>query len=162
MWGSCIQVVHFGPPTWRSTGHFCTSGFGGRVQAGTLCISRNRDTPQVWYQVLKLSGFALFQSRFRLTSFNKTITIACVVCLCVCLFLKICIYSTLDLNQRTGVEAESRTGWADGWLGRRSSLRCAPDFLAQHQHWEPRPLPHPSTALLSTCLVLEIRCSPIF
>lgn len=88
------------------TGHFCTSGFLGGGQGpcrDPQRISRNRDTPQVWYQVLKLLGFALFQSRFRLASFNKTITIACVVCLRVCLFLKTCIYSTLDMNQGTGV-----------------------------------------------------------
>lgn len=63
------------------TGHFRTCDFGVRVQAGTHRISRGRDTPQVRYQVLKLWGFALFQSHFRLLSFNKTITIACVVCL---------------------------------------------------------------------------------
>lgn len=67
--------------------------------------------PQFWYQVLgkktkqkkKLLGLALFQSRSRLTSFNKTITIACVV-----FFFFYCppgaktvFYSTLDLNQGT-------------------------------------------------------------
>lgn len=47
--------------------------------------------PQFWYQVLgkkkkkKLLGLALFQSRFRLASFNKTITIACVVVFSFCL-----------------------------------------------------------------------------
>lgn len=77
-----------GCASWCKTGPFCTTGFGGRVQAGTRCIVRNRDTPQVRYQVLKRRGFTLFQSRFRLPSFNKTITIvACVICLCVYLFV---------------------------------------------------------------------------
>lgn len=93
-WGSCIQVVHFfffGPTNsegrastaaYIQTGHFCSIWLWGPSK-GPRRISRNRDTPQVWYQVLKLTGFALFQSRVRLASFNKTITIAC-VCVFVC------------------------------------------------------------------------------
>lgn len=43
-------------------------------------------SPHVWYQVLNLWGLALFQSRFRLASFNETITVACVVSV-FCLFV---------------------------------------------------------------------------
>lgn len=43
------------------------------------------------------------------------------------------------------------------------SQTCPRIFLAQHQHWEPRPPPTPSSsALLSTCLVLNIWYSPWF
>lgn len=125
---SCIQVVSFGPPTLKVVPANKQQVVSAHPALGNSRFGRNRVTPQVWYQVLKRTGFALFQSRFRLSSFKKTITIACV-----CLFLKTCIYSTLDLNQATGVGSGKE--WEGGSLGRRSSLRCALDFFwAQHQH----------------------------
>lgn len=65
LWATCGEAVSRwfisdlqseGRASQYITGHFCTSGFGVGVQAGTQCIGRNRDTPQVWYQVLKLFG----------------------------------------------------------------------------------------------------------
>lgn len=66
--------------------------FGG-YRAGTQRISRNRGlgtsilVPSLRKKKKKkkLLGLALFQSRFRLASFNKTITIACVVVFSFCL-----------------------------------------------------------------------------
>lgn len=118
--------------------------------------AETRDAPQVRYQVLKLSAgwfLTLFQSHFRLASFNETITIACAVCFCAIGPEKPAFCSTLDLNQRE--EGEVEPSGRDGWPG--PSLRRALGF---HQHWEAPPSPTPSSALLSTCLVLEITSSP--
>lgn len=135
-------------------------GGGGQGPSTDPSVSAETDTPQVRYQVLKLRGFSLFQSQLR-TRVKSTKQSLLPVCVCVCSW-EPAFYSTLDLNQGTDVEVESWSEWEDGWLGQRASLRCAPDFSAQHQHWEPTPLPHPSPALLPTCLVLEIGCSLYF
>lgn len=106
----------------NATGHFLKSGFGVRVQAGTHCISRNRDTPQVWYQVLKpIGGLALFQSRFRLVRHSTKQSLLPV--LFVRLFLK-----NLHLLH-TGLESRNwqwsgescRAGGRNGWDGGRVS-----------------------------------------
>lgn len=87
---------------------------------------------------------------------------------CLCrLFVRLFVPENLHLlhtglessnwRPKWGVEQSGRTGHWDG--GRVSDV---PWILAQHQHWEPRPPPTPSPALLFTCLVLEIRCSPFF
>lgn len=123
---------------------------------GSDVSAETRDAPQVRYQVLKLFAgwfLTLFQSHFRLASFNETITIACAVCFCAIVPEKPAFCSTLDLNQRE--EGEVEPSGRDGWPGQ--SLRRALGF---HQHWEAPPSPTPSSALLSTGLVLEITSSP--
>lgn len=165
LWGSCILEVHFGPPTWRScqpiyiqvytTGHFCTSGFG--VQAATLRISRNRDTPQVRYQVLKRRGFALFQSRFRLVQQKQSLLPVLFVCDC---SWKPAFTPHWTWIKELVVKWGSWTVWEDGWPGPRSSLRRVLGFLGAAPALRAPNPPTPTSALLSTCLVLEIRCSP--
>lgn len=126
------------------------------VQAGIWRISRNkRHTSSSVPSLKTLCGvvLTLFQSHFRLSSFNETITIACAVCFCAIVPEKPAFCSTLDLNQRE--EGEVEPSGRDGWPG--PSLRRALGF---HQHWEAPPSPTPSSALLSTCLVLEITSSP--
>lgn len=113
---------------------------------GTQRLSRN--TPQVRYHVLNRRRLALFQSRFRLASFNETITIACVG-----LFFKILrlLHTGLETRSwrrsgmssrvpgpRTGAEVESQI--CPGFLGAAPALR-APSS------------PTAAPALLSTCLV---------
>lgn len=166
---SCILEVHSGPPNlkvvpasihayiWiyienRSCLHIWLWG----SKRGSDVSAETRDAPQVRYQVLKLFAgwfLTLFQSHFRLASFNETITIACAVCFCAIVPEKPAFCSTLDLNQRE--EGEVEPSGRDGWPG--PSLRRALGF---HQHWEAPPSPTPSSALLSTCLVLEITSSP--
>lgn len=108
----------------------------------------------------KTLGTCLFQSRLGRASFNrrkkKTITF-CLCCLFVRLFLKTCINEL-----HTGLKSRSWCwSWGRGREGGGSEGRLSDvDFSAQHQHWEP--LPTPSSALLSTCKVSEIGCSPYF
>lgn len=98
--------------------------FGG-YQAGTQRISRNRGlgtsilVPSLRKE--KTFGLALFQSRSRLTSFNETITIACVVYLFCPPGGKTAFYSTLDLNQGTWHEKGVEINQEEARPGQRSS-----------------------------------------
>lgn len=166
---SCILEVHSGPPNLKVVpasipayiyeyieNRSCLHIWLWGSKRGSDVSAETRDTPQVRYQVLKLFAgwfLTLFQSHFRLSSFNETITIACAVCFCAIVPEKPAFCSTLDLNQRE--EGEVEPSGRDGWPG--PSLRRALGF---HQHWEAPPSPTPSSALLSTCLVLEITSSP--
>lgn len=122
--------------------------FGG-YQAGTQRISRNRGlgtsilVPSLRKE--KTFGLALFQSRSRLTSFNETITIACVVYLFLSTGGKNCFLLHTGLKSRDLARERSRNKSGGG------TTRTAV---------QPGPLSHTSSALLSTCLVLENRHCP--
>lgn len=124
--------------------------FGG-YQAGTQRISRNRGlgtsilVPSLRKE--KTFGLALFQSRSRLTSFNETITIACVVYLFLSTGGKNCFLLHTGLKSRDLARERSRNKSGGG------TTRTAV---------QPGPLSHTSSALLSTCLVLENRHCPSF
>lgn len=166
---SCILEVHSGPPNLKVVpasihayiyeyieNRSCLHIWLWGSKRGSDVSAETRDAPQVRYQVLKLFAgwfLTLFQSHFRLASFNETITIACAVCFCAIVPEKPAFCSTLDLNQRE--EGEVEPSGRDGWPGQ--SLRRALGF---HQHWEAPPSPTPPSALLSTGLVLEITSSP--
>lgn len=82
-------------------------------------------SPHVWYQVLNLWGLALFQSRFRLSSFNETITVACVVSVFVCLFVP----ENLHLLH-TGLK--SRSGVGSGvWIEREEESVAGTDWICR-------------------------------
>lgn len=131
------------------TGHFCTSGFGVRVQA------RDPAYQQKWGHtsslVPSLKTFRdLPSSRVALDSHHSTKQSLLPV-LSVCLFLKTCIYSTLDLNQGTGVEAESNR--AGGCVaGTEVESQMCPGFLGAAPALR---APAPPTPLACTLIYLS-------
>lgn len=163
--GSCSLDLH----PWRSRQHIHNRSFL-LIWLWGQGPSRDPTNQQKWGHTSSLvpslktfSGFALFQSRLRLASFNKTITIACVVCLCVCLFLKTCIYSTLDLNQATGVRSGEWNRVGGRVTGTEDESQMCPGFFFFGAAPALRaPPPSHTLACTLTCLVLEIRCSPFF
>lgn len=94
-WGSCIQEVSVGPPPEGRASRniktglfFCTSGFwrgwGGPSRNPTY-QQKNRDTPQVWYQVLKTQGIRPLPELLKTRVIQQN-NHYCLCCLCVCLF----------------------------------------------------------------------------
>lgn len=128
---SCILEVHSGPPNLKVVpasihayiyeyieNRSCLHIWLWGSKRGSDVSAETRDAPQVRYQVLKLFAgwfLTLFQSHFRLASFNETITIACAVCFCAIVPEKPAFCSTLDLNQRE--EGEVEPSGRDGWPG---------------------------------------------
>lgn len=122
-------------------------------------ISRNGDTPQVWYQVLKLFGICPLPESLQ-TCIIQQNNHYCLCCLSVCSW-KPTYSSTLDLNQGTGVEVgESKRvgGWVAGTEGRVSDVPWIFFFGATPALRAPAP---PTTPLTCTLIYLSSVGNPM-
>lgn len=143
LWATCGEAVSrwslSGLPTRRLHQLIYNRSFlyiwlGVRVQAGTQRISRNGDTLLSLVPSLKTFWtYPLPESlKTRIIQTKQSLLPVLSVCMFVCSQKR--TFSPHWTRIKELMLNGSRISREDAWLGRRSSLRCALDFLAQHQH----------------------------